>query len=156
MDRLVEHGLVEREEVGATYAYGLNRGHLLAPIIEQLAAVRISFINRVRELIADWEVQPLHASVFGSMARGDGDAASDIDFFLVRPGKVDLEDQCWRQQLDGLSVCVREWTGNPASLIEVGKVELAELRRQRLPILKEIRTDAIELAGKKAREAVGR
>jgi len=90
------------------------------------------------------------------MARGEGSAASDIDFFVVRPKKVDLGDETWREQLAELAARVQAWTGNPASLIEVGHDELTELRRQRRRVLKEIRADAIELAGKKAREVVGR
>jgi predicted nucleotidyltransferase len=156
LNRLVAHGLLERDEVGATYVYRLNREHLLAPAVDQLAGARIAFLDRVRELVAQWEVQPVHVSIFGSMARGDGGTDSDIDFFIVRPRQVDLEDEAWRQQLDGLSERVNTWTGNVASLVEVGAGELAELRRDDRPILKEIRSDAIDLAGKKAHQVVGK
>ena len=156
LERLVEQGLVERDEVGATYVFALNREHLLASLVEELAGLRITFFDRLRELMAGWETQPLHASVFGSMARGDGDTSSDIDLFLVRPKQVDLEDETWRQQLDELSNRVRAWTGNSTSLIEVGFNELDELRRQRRSVLEEISSDAIDLAGKKARQVIGK
>jgi predicted nucleotidyltransferase len=153
--RLVEHGLLDRDEVGATYVYRLNREHLLAPAVDELAGARTTFFSRLRSLIAAWKIQPLHASIFGSMARGDGDTTSDVDVFVVRPKRVDLENETWRQQLDDLSDRVRTWTGNAASLIEVGSDELVELRRGRRPILAEIRSDAVDLAGRKARQVVG-
>ena len=156
LERLVEHGLVKREEVGATYIFRLNREHLLASLIEHLSGLRTTFFSRIRELIADWESQPLHASIFGSMARGDGDAKSDIDFFVVRPRDTDLEDPTWRHQLDDLTERVRTWSGNAASVIEVGADELADLRHQRRAVLDEIRSDAIDLAGETVRQVMGK
>lgn len=35
--------------------------------------------------VGEWPVQPLHASVFGSVARGDARQASDLDLLVVRP-----------------------------------------------------------------------
>lgn len=156
LDRLVEQGLAHQQRAGRSFVYKLNRDHLAAPAIEALAAMRPDLFKRVRDLIETWQIQPLHASIFGSAARGDGDVESDIDFFLVRPKQVDLDDETWRQQLDDLSERVRAWTGNSTSLIEVGSDELDELRRERRAVLDEIRSDAIDLAGRKARQVIDR
>ena len=66
------------------------------------------------------ELAPVHASVFGSAARGDGDAASDIDVFVVRPATVAEDDATWRGQLDSLADDITRWTGNHAGISEVG------------------------------------
>jgi predicted nucleotidyltransferase len=34
----------------------------------------------------------MHASLFGSAARGDGVPESDIDLLIIRPERVDAED----------------------------------------------------------------
>lgn len=141
-----------RDEIGGAHVYGLNREHLLAPAIDALAATRSEFFDRLRLLAAGWSIQPHHLSVFGSMARGDGDAASDIDLFLVRPEPVDLDDELWRQQVHDLSARVEAWTGNRASLVEVSVDELAELVRTKSPILDAIRADAVDIVGRTARQ----
>lgn len=156
LDRLVEHGLVHREEVGRTFLYQLNRDHLLAPTVEQMAGARTELTRRLREAIGAWEVPPVHASLFGSAARGDGDTSSDIDLLIVRPADVDPDDAAWRDQLDGLADQVRRWTGNNTGVAEVSEGELPRLRKDRPPIVKEVSEDAIDLAGEKTRKLLRR
>lgn len=150
--RLVDHGLVRREEVGRTFLYQLNRDHLLAPTVERMADARIELIRRLREAIGAWASPPVHASLFGSAARGDGDTRSDIDLLVVRPADVDPEDTTWRDQLDALTDAVRRWTGNNAGIAEVPEDELPRLHKDRPSLLEEVSEDAVDLAGKPARE----
>ncbi len=156
LDRLVEHGLVNREEVGRTFLYELNRDHLLAPTVEQMAGARTELTRRLRDAIGAWEVSPVHASLFGSAARGDGDTNSDIDLLIVRPADVDPDDATWRDQLDGLADQVRRWTGNNTGVAEVSEGELPRLRKDRPPIVKEVSEDAVDLAGEKTRKLLRR
>lgn len=156
LDRLVEHGLVNREEVGRTFLYKLNRDHLLAPTVEQMAGVRAELVRRLRDAIDGWEVPPVHASLFGSAARGDGDASSDIDLLVVRPADVDPDDVRWRGQVDGLAGLVRRWTGNNAGIAEVSEGELPRLRKDRPPVVEEVSEDAVDLAGEATRKLLGR
>lgn len=145
--RLSEEGLVRAEEAGNAYLYTFNREHLGAPAIELLADIRSELERRLREEIAGWEIPPVHASIFGSAARGDGDTRSDIDIFVVRPRRVSEGDARWRQQLERLSDHVHDWTGNHAGLAEVSAGDLRRLRRERPPIIDDVRRDAITLAG---------
>jgi predicted nucleotidyltransferase len=156
LDRLVEHGLVNREEVGRTFLYELNRDHLLAPTVEQMADARAELVRRLRDAIDAWEVPPVHASLFGSAARGDGDASSDIDLLVVRPADVDPEDPAWRDQLNALADLVRRWTGNSAGIAEVSEGELPRLRKDRPPIVEEVGEDAVDLAGEETRKLLRR
>jgi predicted nucleotidyltransferase len=156
LDRLVEHGLVRREEVGRTFLYELNRDHLLASTVEQMAGVRAELVRRLRDAIDRWKVPPVHASLFGSAARGDGDPNSDIDLLVVRPAEVDPDDAHWRGQVDGLAGLVRHWTGNNAGIAEVSEDELPRLLEERPPVVEEISEDAVDLAGEATRKLLRR
>jgi len=147
LDRLVEQGLVHRQVAGRAYLHTLNRDHVAAPVVEALAGLRAELLRRLRETLGGWEPAPLHASMFGSSARADGDAGSDIDLLVVRPEGVDDEDVSWRTQVHALSESVLAWTGNHAGISELGEADLAELRRKPPPILEDLRTDGIDLAG---------
>ena len=145
--RLAGEGVVLSEKAGNAYLYTFNREHLGAPAMELLAGIRTEFQRRLRAEIAEWQVAPAHVSLFGSAARGDGDARSDIDVFVVRPARVAEDDPRWRSQLERLSDHVHAWTGNHAGLSEVSLADVRRLRRQRSPIVEELRRDAITLAG---------
>jgi Nucleotidyltransferase domain len=147
LNRLTEHGLVDRQEAGRALLYTLNREHLAAPAVQLLAGIRAELRRRITQMLDEWAITPLHASMFGSAARGDGDARSDIDLFLVRPEGVSAEDAQWRAQLDRLAICIRRWTGNHAGIADIGADELRGLERAERPILQELRKDSITLYG---------
>lgn len=155
LNRLVEHGLVDRQEAGRAFLFTLNRDHLAAPAVEVLAGMRTELIDRLRGAIATWASVPVHVSLFGSAARGDGDTRSDIDIFVVRPAGVSEEDRDWRAQLDSLALQVQRWTGNRAGIVEVAENEIPRLRTGARPIVAELRTDAITLAGPEADTLLG-
>jgi hypothetical protein len=94
-----------------------------------------------------WEIPPLHASLFGSAARGDGDARSDIDLFIVRPKEVNQEDPRWREQLSTLESKISRWTGNRAAALDIPESDVDRLLAEDRPIVAELRADAIALAG---------
>jgi predicted nucleotidyltransferase len=153
--RLSEEGLVGAEEAGNAFLYTFNREHLAAPAIELLADVRLALERRLRDEIAGWQIVPVHASIFGSAARGDGDTSSDIDIFLVRPRDVSDDDARWHEQLARLSDHILEWTGNHAGLSEVSEADTRRLRRERPPIVDELGHDAITIVGPEPIEFLG-
>jgi predicted nucleotidyltransferase/DNA-binding transcriptional ArsR family regulator len=153
--RLAEEGVVRAEEAGNAYLYTLNREHLATPALELLADVRAELDRRLRAEVGGWEIAPAHVSIFGSAARGDGDTRSDIDIFVVRPADVPEDDPRWREQLDRLSDRAYDWTGNQAALAEVAAADLRRLRRERPPVVEELRRDAIILAGPTPAELLG-
>lgn len=147
LQRLVSTGAVEQSEAGNAILYRLNRRHLAAPAIEQLADLRRVFLNRLADTFSAWEPAPLHASVFGSAARGDGGSSSDIDLFVVRPEAVPEDDPAWRGQVENLIADVRDWTGNHANLVEVPASALVDLSRRRPTVVDSLEADALTLAG---------
>jgi DNA-binding transcriptional ArsR family regulator len=151
LNRLAEQGLVDTVEAPPAVLYSLNRDHIAAPIAIQLADLRSELFRRLRTAIGEWQVPPVHASIFGSTARGDGDASSDIDLLVVRPDSVDSEDPAWRDQVHELAVAIERWTGNHASISEVDDEELLGLASERRPIVDELEQAAITVAGPDAR-----
>jgi predicted nucleotidyltransferase len=147
LNRLADHGLVDREEAGRALLFTLNREHLAAPAVDVLAGMRTELLRRLRSAVSRWRIPPVHCSLFGSAARGDGTTESDIDLFLVRPDRVDADDQTWVEQRDALARQVLRWTGNRAGIAEVAKDELAPLIKSRRPIVGELRRDAVVLHG---------
>lgn len=155
LNRLAEHGLVDRQEAGRAFLFTLNREHLAAPAVEILAGMRTELLNRLREAIDSWKIAPVHVSLFGSAARSEGDTRSDIDLFVVRPEGVAEEDAHWRAQLDLLARQVQRWTGNRAGIAEAGEAEIGRLRRDAPPVVAALRSDAISLAGPEATTLLG-
>ena len=145
--RLVEHGLVNRQEAGRALLYTLNRDHLAAPAVLMLAGLREELFRRLREAIAPWDIPPVHASLFGSAARGDGGTSCDIDLLVIRPPGIAEDDAQWRQQLDVLAASVLSWTGNRLSVSDVSEDDIPRLREADAPILRELDEDSILLAG---------
>jgi predicted nucleotidyltransferase len=156
LDRLVRQGLVLRQDAPPAALYTLNRQHVAAPTVETLALIRSDFIDRLRGAFSSWSIAPRHASLFGSTARGDGDVDSDVDIFVVRPAGVDGENVTWGEQLTDIGDCVVAWTGNHASVIDVGELEIVHIRAQDPPVLRDLRRDSMDLAGISLRELLGR
>ena len=155
--RFVEHGLVIEQEAGsgAALLYTLNRSHLAADAVFVLANLRDRFLQRVNEALGEWSAQPVHASIFGSAARGDGNTASDVDFFLVRSDGIAEDDEVWRAQINQLAEDVRRWTGNHAGIVEASRSDLRRLARERPPIIEDLERDSITLLGAPVAELLG-
>jgi predicted nucleotidyltransferase len=158
LERLVRQGIVQREAAGNALMHRLNREHVGAAAVMTLASMRSELWSRLRSTIGEWAVTAIHASVFGSAARGDGTADSDIDLFIVRHDEVDADDARWRDQLDGLGELVRTWTGNSASLIEQSAREVRDLATRPRPpaVIDELRRDGIDLVGEPIRTLLRR
>jgi hypothetical protein len=151
--RLVAQGLVDAEEHAGAILYAANRAHLAWPAIEALAGIRGELLGRVRDVVAGWSIQPLHVSLFGSAARRDGDASSDIDLLVVRPDAVP-DDEAWDDQVDGLRADVRDWTGNRCQILVIGGRRLAEHVTAGDPLVDGWLRDEILLAGEPLRTII--
>lgn len=156
LDRFVSHGLVLQKDAGRARVYTLNWDHVAAEPIADLADLRGRLFRRLQEVFEFWHPAPVHVSVFGSAARGDGDIDSDIDIFMVRPADVDENDGQWRGQEEALADAVLDWTGNHAGIAEIDEDELARLWRDQPAILDSLRADAVDIYGLPTRSFLGR
>ena len=144
--RLVAQGLVDAEEHAGAILYAANRAHLAWPAIEALAGIRGELSGRIRDVVAGWSIPPLHVSLFGSAARRDGDASSDIDLLVVRPDAIS-DDEAWEDQVDALRNDVRDWTGNRCQVMAIDRRRLAEHVAAADPLVDGWLRDEILLAG---------
>ncbi len=78
--------------------------------------------------------------LFGSVARDESTAESDIDLLIVADDlqASELHDRHARLHSD-----VRTWTGNDLQLIEHSQVSWRKLVRARNPLVEQIRNDGI-------------
>jgi predicted nucleotidyltransferase len=136
--RLETGGTVERVLGG----YQLNREHLAAPPIIELALLRQRLFERLAHEIRSWRPPVALAGVFGSTARGDGDEASDIDLLVV--GKQVAPDALGR-----LCASVERWTGNVCRAVVLRPAELSATRRQNPELFEAWRNDLVVLVGER-------
>jgi DNA-binding transcriptional ArsR family regulator len=147
LHRLAEQGVVHSEQHGSAVFYRLNRDHLAFPAVEILTDLRRELLDRLGRLFSGWDVQPMHASVFGSTARRDGGVDSDIDILLIRPADIDVDSEPWASQVDDLRERVYGWTGNRCQPYQLDPQDIADHVRMGAQIVEEWMRDAITLHG---------
>jgi DNA-binding transcriptional ArsR family regulator len=145
--RLDQQGIVDVVAAGSSNLYTLNRDHVAAPAVLQLATLRAQLFGRLRDAIASWDQLPVVAVVFGSTARGDGTIESDIDIFLVRPDGVGEDSSPWADNVARLATDGRRWSGNAVSVIQVSADQVAEMAARAEAILDDLRSDGVVLLG---------
>lgn len=151
---LAANGIVLSERRPPAILYRLNREHVAAPGIIALAEMWTALVQRIRDEVASWELRATAAYLFGSAARGEATADSDIDVLLIRDVPVadpSRDDGRWDVQVDRLAERVLAWSGNPCEVLElsVDEIRAAAARQDRLAL--DLRRDAITLAGPDAR-----
>jgi hypothetical protein len=145
---LADHGLVLTEPAGQAIMCRFNNDHLAARGIRDLVTLRGRLIDLLREEINGWAIVSVHASLFGSAARGDGSIASDLDLLVVRPeGLTEDEISIWERQLAATGQRARAATGNPANWLDLTLHDLALAVRAGEPIVTQWRQDAVALTG---------
>jgi predicted nucleotidyltransferase len=141
--RLTRQGIVHSERTGSVYAYKLNREHLAAEPIIQLARLPQTLLQRIEERLESWEFQPQYAAVFGSMARGTMTEDSDIDLLLVRADTTPIDT--WDAQVTDLASSVSNWTGNDTRPLEYTVSELIAARAD--PVVRDVAKEGLTVAG---------
>jgi len=116
-DRLARQGVVLRRAAGNANLYQLNRDHVAASWIEGLASLPAQLLGRLREAISRWKQPPTLVVLFGSVARGEATAESDLDLLVVRPADVGPEDPTWQEQISQLQAHASAWTGNDTRVL---------------------------------------
>jgi predicted nucleotidyltransferase len=144
-NRLVEQGIVTRRQAGQANLYSLNRSHLAAPYVEGLGSLRGQLIERLKGAVAGWHRSPSIVFLFGSVARGEAGADSDLDLLVVRRSDVEGEDPEWEEQLAALERDATAWTGNEARVLEFAQQDLSD--REVRGIVEEALQEGIPIFG---------
>lgn len=152
LGRLVQQGIVLAEPHPHATLYLFNRDHVCAPAIAAMVRVRAEIVERIMGALGRWGEAPVHASLFGSFARGEAGEDSDIDMLVVRADApvVDpdgVEQSRWEEQLERLTANVQSWTGNQAHLVDITVADLARMVAGQDPLVTSWRVDHVDLVG---------
>lgn len=145
--RLVEQGIVLADEHPHATLYVLNRDHVAAGPIVALTRLRADIVDRIAAAVTDWQPPVVHASLFGSFARGEAATASDIDVLLIRSPAAAGDIESRTVQLDRLAADIRLWTGNRAQIIAITLETLTGMITDNDPLVESWRADHVHLAG---------
>ena len=153
---LSDLGIVERREIGRTVMVSLARHSAAGELIDRLAHLGSEVIVRLRALATELDPAPETLLVFGSFARGEADAHSDLDVLAVRSPAANPAK--WA---DGLSVFAEQARTLAGSPVQVLDYDLDDLRRKAGPRAKvgrdfwsAVRRDAIVLVGSQLDELI--
>ena len=112
--RLVELGVVERRDVPPAALVRLVRDNLAARLVVALTDLRHTLLDELRVSGQKIEPAPVSMTLFGSFARGDDHAASNIDVVVVRPSAIDEDDMSWMESIASWETHVRRDIGKSA------------------------------------------
>lgn len=136
LNRLAEQGIVLFNDLAGVHTYTLNRDHLLADAVLDVARARGRLLERLRSASDSMPVR--YAALFGSAARGTMRPDSDIDLFFVvdGPARIEAEDHIF-----DLTTSVHRWTGNEVNPI---LYDVADVRSDD-PLVASVDADGIPL-----------
>lgn len=145
---LVELGLVERREVPPSLLFRLVPEHVAAGPLVALARGRDGVIEEMGRVAAELPVEPESVVIFGSFARGEADAESDIDMVFVRPVGVEESDEAWADSVEQWRSQIHRVSGNPVEVLEVGSDEIGARLRSRQAVWRDIRSEGLVVHGR--------
>ena len=139
LPELVTLGVVERREVPPASLFRLVPEHIASRALLTLARSTDTVLDEMGRLAGMLPHPPVSAIVFGSFARREAGADSDIDIVVVRPAGID--DDEWSASLEAWRRDTQRLTGNPVEVLEVDADEAATKLRSRSPVWADICRD---------------
>lgn len=156
IEDLVAVNLVMRIEGGRDFLVALNRGHRLASSLQSLFVQEAEHFLEVRRAIAEalgaTGVRDLCAVLFGSVARAEDRAESDLDLLIVVPAQGARERVL--EALESLRAGLLLRFGVELRPIGYTYTEARRLWKQRRSPIREALRDGIALVGPPLREAL--
>jgi predicted nucleotidyltransferase len=144
---LVRVGLVMANPQPPSIIYRANRKHVLWPAVDAGLAARDRFFESVHKFC---EVElpgdpPCTVVLFGSVARRESSAESDVDLFLVYPDEIDPDVEA--DVSYQIASEVKLLSGNEAQIYAINKSELSRRQKDADPLLRNVMRDGILLYG---------
>lgn len=145
LQRLVLTGLVTAEESANALLYTLNRGHVYWDAVFELLASPAKVEKRIADIVSGISDAELTVSLFGSVARGEAAAHSDIDIFIVVPNETfsTTTERLVDELTDGLVM----YTGNNVQVVVVNETQLQRMVATQDPLVQELQKDTKTLLG---------
>ena len=147
LPELVTLGLVERREAPPSALFALVEDNVAARAVRALSRSRDTVLEELGTLARRMDPGPVSAVVFGSLARGEADALSDVDVVLVRPAAVGEDDEPWASSGEAWRTARRRLTGNPVQVLEIGETEVARRLRRPTALWADVIRDGVVVHG---------
>ncbi|RKR73595.1 nucleotidyltransferase domain-containing protein [Frondihabitans australicus] len=143
LKRLAHEGVVDTQPAGNSMLYRLNRDHIAAEAITDLAHLAVRLRDRMSEAVSRFQLRPTYAILFGSAARSTMTSASDLDLLFVRDGEMTDE---WADDLDAFAHSVFRWSGNDPQIVEYERSTIVGAAGDE-PLLESVAVDGIAIHG---------
>ncbi|WKK72697.1 nucleotidyltransferase domain-containing protein [Rathayibacter oskolensis] len=108
-----------------------------------LAHLSETLLERLVAELQGWRERPVYAALFGSAARRDMHAASDLDLFLLQP---DDHSEDWDEQVATLVRRARGWTGNDPRVLQLAESDARDAAAED-PVLQSVADEGVPLVG---------
>ena len=148
LTRLVAVGAVERREAPPSALFKLVRDHIAAGPILALSRSRDRMIHEMRQIAEGLPVSPASVIIFGSFARGEADAESDIDTLMIRPSGVSESDETWSASVQHWIERVGVVSGNRVEVLEADEVEVPARLDRGGSVWQDIERDGLIIHGR--------
>lgn len=145
LERLQQAGLVHARVSSHAVLYTANREHVLWGGVQALLTGPARLEEELGRFVADRTREGATLAVFGSVARDEATAASDIDLVLVLPD--DIADSDRESLVDDLTELIERRSGNPAQVLSFTRGQLRNMVVHRDPLIDSFTRDARTLTG---------
>lgn len=152
--RLRDDGLVRTHRAGSAVMYEANRKHVLWPGVSTLVHACDSAVfllkHRIREALDDLDdlaeaSSTMTIALFGSVARGEAGASSDVDVLLIVPDQTPPETA--ELVIATIIDTVDEATGNECNVLTLSRTRFDEMASAEDPLVRSLVDDADVFGG---------
>ena len=148
MVRLLESGVVEMLGSGRSVLYRINKANILHEGLQNLFLVEQERVNlvlqQVREYAAARSPQPVAVWLYGSVARREDSAGSDVDFMLIIEEEDSIQDVA--DSFQNMLLFTSAWSIFP-SVVVLSANDIKELIKGQPDRWTSLKEDAVILFG---------
>lgn len=119
---LVALGLVERRDVPPVALYSIASDSAAGRLLDNMCNLRAEVFAEMASAAEKMKPRPIEVVVFGSVARGESDAQSDIDVLLVAPEGV-LDTDQWTASVIDWTEHLSRFAGSSLEILEIDELE---------------------------------
>lgn len=148
LPELVRSGLVERREAPPSALFRLVDDNVGSRVVRALSRSRETVLAELGSQAETLEPRPASVIVFGSFARGEAEADSDLDVLFVQPKGVNGDDYRWAAAVEGWRQFARRLTGNRVEVVEANENSVGRFLRSHKTLWADIVRDGVVVYGK--------
>ena len=145
---MVRSGLVERREAPPSALFRLVDDNVGPRVVRALSRSRETVLAELGSQAETLEPSPVSVIVFGSFARGEAEADSDLDVLFVQPKSTNDDDYRWAAAVEGWRQFARRLTGNRVEVVETSESNVGRFLRSHKTLWADIVRDGVVVYGK--------